>query len=211
VNGQFEGTPTDCYSCHQADYEDVDDPDHAANNYPHDCTICHSTSGWDEVTFDHNQTDFPLTGAHTSTSCEQCHIGGQFEGTPTDCYFCHEADYNGTQDPNHTAAGFPQDCALCHTTFNWDAQFDHDDLYFPIYSGRHRNEWDRCSDCHTDPNNFAVFSCIVCHEHNCEDMADEHEDVQDFVCESNACLACHPDGEDRALQRTRPAPRPRIK
>ncbi|MFZ5433343.1 MAG: hypothetical protein ACOZB3_06160 [Calditrichota bacterium] len=211
VNGQYTGTPTECYACHQSDYEGVDDPNHVTDNYPHDCTICHNTSDWDDANFDHNQTDFPLTGAHISVTCLDCHLNGQYTGTPTDCFFCHETDYNNTQDPDHAAAGFPQDCAVCHSTFNWDAQFNHDGLYFPIYSGRHRNEWDRCSDCHTDPNNYAVFSCIICHEHNCSDMADEHDEVAGFVCESNACYACHPNGDSGDRIHRMPVPTPRIK
>lgn len=211
VDGQYAGTPTACFTCHQADYDGVADPNHAANNYPHDCTICHNTAAWDGATFDHNQTDFPLTGAHGSVNCLECHVNGQYAGTPTDCFFCHEADYNRTQNPNHAAAGFPLECAACHTTFNWDAQFNHDGLYFPIYSGRHRDEWNRCGDCHTDPNNYAVFSCIICHEHNCADMLDAHDEVPSFVCESNACYNCHPDGSSDGRIRKIPASVPHSK
>ena len=194
VGGQFEGTPTDCYACHQDDYEETTDPNHVQAQFSHTCTECHNTTAWEPSTFDHNNTDFPLTGAHISASCSQCHIDGQYEGTPTDCFFCHESDYIGADDPNHQGAGFPTTCADCHTTSNWNSNFDHDGQYFPIYSGRHEGEWNVCADCHTNPNNYGIFSCIDCHEHNQQDMDNEHDEVPGYVWESNACLSCHPDG-----------------
>ena len=49
-----------------------------------------------------------------------------------------------TTDPDHTAAGFSTDCATCHSETAWEpSTFDHDGLYFPIYSGEHDGEW-RC-------------------------------------------------------------------
>ena len=50
---------------------------------------------------------------------------------------CHLKDYQGTTDPNHVAAGFPQDCQLCHTTTQWlGAKFDHNTTKFPL-TGAH--------------------------------------------------------------------------
>ncbi len=68
--------------------------------------------------FNHATTVFPLTGAHTSVACANCHVGGKYVGTPTDCYSCHKTMYNTTTNPNHTAAGFPTTCQTCHTTTN---------------------------------------------------------------------------------------------
>jgi hypothetical protein len=70
-------------------------------------------------------------------------------------------------------------------------------MYFPIYSGKHKNEWDQCNECHTNPSNYAVFTCIECHEHNNQnDVDNDHNGVNDYVYESSACLSCHPDGND---------------
>lgn len=33
-------------------------------------------------TFDHLKTGFALKGAHLSVTCETCHVGGTFKGTP---------------------------------------------------------------------------------------------------------------------------------
>lgn len=191
----YTGTPTDCFACHQGDYNLTQDPNHVLKGYSTTCAECHSTNAWDEIiNFNHSITQFQLTGAHISTNCNQCHQQG-YTNTPTDCYVCHTEDYNNTTNPNHTSAGFPTTCIDCHTTTAWvPSTFDHDGQYFPIYTGKHAGEWTLCADCHQIPNNFAVFTCISCHEHNQLDMDDKHSGVQGYVYESNACLSCHPDG-----------------
>jgi hypothetical protein len=191
----YSGTPADCWSCHRDDYNGVADPDHAAGNFDHDCLICHNTSQWPTDIFDHSVTDFPLTGAHTTLVCDACHSGG-YNNTPVECLACHESDYNNATNPDHQAAGFPTTCENCHNTSNWDqTTWDHDGQYFPIYSGRHQNEWNLCADCHVNPNDYSVFECILCHEHNRADTDDRHQNVPGYVYESSACYNCHPTGE----------------
>ncbi|QQS37031.1 MAG: hypothetical protein IPM56_03495 [Ignavibacteriales bacterium] len=194
AGSNFQGLNQDCYSCHRSDYEGVQDPNHISANFPTTCTNCHTIAGWSPTSFDHNQTQFALTGAHVNVNCSSCHSSG-FSNTPTDCYSCHQTDYTSAANPNHIAANFPTTCVSCHSTSAWiPATFEHDAQYFPIYSGEHRNEWNNCSDCHTNPNNFAEFSCITCHEHNQNEMDDKHSSVAGYVYQSEACLSCHPDG-----------------
>ena len=191
----YAGTPTDCYACHQADFEGTTDPNHVTSGFDTACLACHTTQAWEPATFDHATTAFPLTGAHTGVSCLDCHDAG-YAGTPTDCYACHQADYESASDPDHAAAGFNTQCAVCHSTANWSpSTWDHDQL-FPIYSGQHRGEWDTCADCHMQPANYAVFECIFCHEHDQNSTDDHHNDVNNYVYESNACFTCHPDGSE---------------
>ncbi|MCF6356347.1 MAG: hypothetical protein L3J54_00950 [Draconibacterium sp.] len=265
----FSGTSSDCISCHQANYNQAEN--HASQNYPNDCLQCHSVNSWEESTFDHNATNFPLTGSHvatecaachsqgyagTSTSCSECHqsnynetqnpnhlsIGissncedchttnqgwepallsnhndyyalngahaaisnncylchaGDYNNTKNSCFGCHASEYNSTSDPAHATAQFSTDCTTCHTENVWKpSTFDHDSQYFPIYSGKHKGEWNSCSDCHNESTNYAVFSCTNCHEHSLTDMADEHSDVSGYVYNSVNCLACHPTGKD---------------
>lgn len=192
----YAGTPTACYACHESDFRSADDPDHQANNFDHNCAICHTTAAWKPATFDHNNTAFPLTGAHTSTPCANCHISG-YAGTPMDCYFCHQDDYDATTDPNHKAAQFPLECQTCHSTTAWDqASYNHDDQYFPIYSGEHRGEWSTCADCHVNSSNYAVFECINCHEHSKSRTDNEHDEVRNYQYVSTACYSCHPRGRE---------------
>lgn len=190
----FGTLDTACYACHQADYESADDPDHVAATFPLDCAACHTTRAWEPADFDHDATAFALTGAHRTTDCASCHATG-YAGTPTDCDACHQADYESA-DPDHVAAGFPVDCAACHGTGAWEpADWDHDTL-FPIYSGRHRNEWDACTDCHVVAADYQVFECIFCHEHSRGETDSDHSDVNDYAYLSTACFECHPRGED---------------
>ncbi len=192
--GGFGGQPTSCIGCHQADYDGADDPDHRAANFDTACLVCHSTQAWSPATFNHAATAFPLTGAHTSASCLSCHASG-YAGTPTDCYACHQGDFESADDPDHAAAGFNTQCAVCHSTANWSpSTWDHDQL-FPIYSGRHRGEWNSCADCHVQSTNYAEFECILCHEHSQNETDGHHDNVDDYVYESAACFDCHPRGE----------------
>ncbi|MBM3328623.1 MAG: hypothetical protein FJY67_04000 [Calditrichaeota bacterium] len=197
TGGRYSGTPVECYACHRDDFEGVSDPDHRSGNYDHTCTVCHTTEGWTPALFDHSATRFPLTGAHRIAGCAECHIGGRYTGTPFDCFFCHRDDYENARNPNHQAAGFPQACASCHSTAAWDpANFNHDAQWFPIYTGRHRGEWDGvCSSCHTNPNDFRIFTCIDCHEHRRDAMDREHREEPRYEYNSAACYRCHPRGE----------------
>ena len=188
----YTGTLPECWSCHEDDYNEAADPDHVANAFSTICSECHGVGHWSPAEFDHALTEFPLTGAHTDLECALCHVDGQFAGTPSDCFFCHAEDYEEAEDPDHAGAGFPTSCAQCHATTDWeDASFNHDSAYFRIYSGEHRNEWDSCSDCHTDSNDYSVFSCIDCHEHRQSVMDNRHHNVPGYVYESSACYDCH--------------------
>ena len=69
--------------------------------------------------------------------------------------------------------------------------WDHEQL-FPIESGAHTNI--DCNQCHVTPSNYAHFECILCHEHNESDMANDHQDRRDYQWVSTACYACHPNG-----------------
>jgi hypothetical protein len=194
----FTNTPTDCVGCHLDDFNATADPDHELAGFPTDCTQCHDEGAWTPSSFDHNNI-WPLNGAHAliSGECLMCHSDG-YTNTPTDCVGCHLDDFNATTDPDHQSAMFPTDCIQCHDEGAWiPSTFDHDAMYFPIYSGKHREEWNTCMDCHFDTGNYALFSCIDCHEHNNQSEVDnDHSEVNGYQYESNACLMCHPNGEN---------------
>jgi hypothetical protein len=197
INNQTSGLPRDCIGCHDDDYNGVSEPNHVQGQFPDDCLLCHSEMVWTPATFEHNKTGFPLTGAHLLIDCSDCHGDGQYAGLPSDCFACHEADYNSTSDPNHIAAGFPVQCEECHNTNSWDqTTWNHDGQYFPIYSGKHREAWDNCTECHISPVDYKQFECIFCHEHNNQaDLADKHKKYPEYTYQSSACYECHPRGE----------------
>jgi hypothetical protein len=188
AGGRFAGTPTTCYSCHQAQYAATTNPNHAAAGFPTDCTRCHSTTNWSGATFDHNTTRFALTGAHRTTACTGCHAGNRYAGTPMDCNSCHQAQYAATTNPNHQAAGFSTVCASCHTTNAWQpANFNHDQ-FFRTSSGNHNVS---CVTCHQNSASYASFTCFQCHTHNQATTDAQHQGRTGYRYDSSACYSCH--------------------
>jgi hypothetical protein len=114
TSGRFDPIPPDCISCHLDDYQRA--PDHVALSYPRDCRLCHSISDWQSAVVRHDF--FPLTGGHAGLDCVRCHTSGTFTPLPTDCYACHQSDYE--RAPDHVEDGFPRDCTRCHNTAEWD-------------------------------------------------------------------------------------------
>jgi hypothetical protein len=186
TGGNYTSTPTDCYSCHQTDYNSTINPNHQASGFSVTCTQCHSTNpGWKPATFNHN--NFPLTQGHASIACADCHKGGNYSSTSADCFSCHQVNYNNTVNPNHKTLNFSTTCKLCHTTTpGWKpaAYTQHDSQFFPIYSGKHRGQWSSCTECHTNPANYTLFDCIRCHKD--EHKGKNYSNVQ--------CYNCHPRG-----------------
>ena len=194
-DGVYKGKSTACVSCHQKDYDGTTDPAHGPAGFPTACATCHNTTAWSGATFDHSTTAFPLTGAHKTVACNQCHGDGVYKGKSTACVSCHLTDYNGTTDPAHAGAGFPTTCEQCHTTTTWSgATFNHDGSFFPIYSGTHAGLWSSCTTCHTNTASYAQFTCFNCHEHDQSTTDSHHTGVSGYTYNSQACYSCHPQG-----------------
>ena len=184
-NGNYTTTPTDCYSCHQTDYQGTTNPNHTTSGIPTVCNTCHTTNpGWQPANFNH--TSFPLALGHATPTCNDCHKGN-YTTTSTDCFTCHQTDYNNSTNPNHKTLSFATVCTQCHTTTpGWKpaAYTQHDAQFFPIYSGRHKGQWNACSDCHTNVANYTLFNCITC-----------HSNVHSGKNYTNSqCYSCHPRG-----------------
>ncbi len=183
-DGVYTGKPTVCVSCHQQNYDATTNPNHGASGFNTDCTTCHTTVNW---TFDHARSAFPLTGAHAALTCQQCHGDGVYVGKPTTCVSCHQATYDATSNPIHSAAGFPTTCQTCHTTLSWaGATFNH--TWFPV---PHRTAT-QCVDCHTNPSDYSAFVCTICHTQSQTDP--HHQGVRGYVWNSTNCYACHRNG-----------------
>lgn len=154
VNNVFKGTPRDCYSCHQKD-------DEHGGKFGTDCAACHNPSNWSDATFDHNRSNFPLTGAHANVKCEQCHQNGQFKGLNTACASCHA-------DPAFHAGAFGNACETCHNTSLWSP------ARFNVRHPEPRNVEEggsgithggaSCRQCH--PSTVFQATCTACHDSN---------------------------------------------
>jgi len=191
-SGQYRGTPRDCYSCHRAEYERTQNPNHAAAGFPTTCQTCHRDGGpgWANSGFNHAQV-FPLNGTHGQAACQSCHRSGQYRGTPRDCYSCHRAEYERTQNPNHAAAGFPTTCQTCHRDGGpgWaNSGFNHAQV-FPL-NGTHGQA--ACQSCHRSGQYRGTpRDCYSCHRAEYERTQNPNHAAAGF---STGCEACHRSG-----------------
>lgn len=159
----FEITQQDCYSCH------FNDDSHEAR-FGTDCGACHTVEGWENATFDHDRSTFPLNGAHASVACEACHTTGQFTGLSTECVACHA-------DPEFHLGAFNTSCADCHSTAAWlPASFNlsHPEPRVDEEGTGANHGYTTCRTCH--PSTIREYTCLACHSDNQGGEGEEHED-----------------------------------
>jgi hypothetical protein len=190
--GQFQGLSTQCYSCHAQSYQKTSNPSHVASRFSTTCEQCHSADTWLNAKFDHSTSGFPLTGAHATVACEQCHTNNNFNLTSanTACASCHLKDFQGTTNPNHVSGGFSQTCQQCHNTTSWaGASFDHSTTGFPL-TGAHATV--PCSQCHINGNyNLTATTCVSCHLKDFQGTTNPNHMQQGFA---QTCESCHNTG-----------------
>jgi hypothetical protein len=145
-----------CAGCH----EDV----HRAQ-LGQNCESCHGQDDWrpQGQIAQHDQTRFPLVGAHAATPCWRCHEGaqvGNFSRADIECITCHRDDLATATNPDHQAQGWVDRCDRCHIPTSWTGGgFNHGT--WPL-TGQHAQA--SCSDCHAGgiyagtPN-----QCVDCH------------------------------------------------
>ncbi|MCL4560975.1 MAG: hypothetical protein M1281_10210 [Chloroflexi bacterium] len=180
LHSQIDGG-TSCFTCH---------PDHRGRDF--------NPTNYALANFNHEQTSFSLTGAHTRVTCDRCHPNGEYRlsFSSSSCVACHS-------DEQAHPGLFSQDCAACHTTQGWaPAQyggkpFNHADTPFAL--DLHANDTTgqsiRCASCHAGGVSAAqtLPECIQCH--SAADPAKMSAHVDQF---GSACLDCH-DGQDRMV------------
>lgn len=88
----FTGQESSCESCHDAL------PTHGTQFEGRTCESCHDTYSFRINDFNHDQTAFPLTGAHAGVACGACHgleedpdgiTRRRYLPLPTTCVACH--------------------------------------------------------------------------------------------------------------------------
>ncbi len=156
----YAGTSVECKSCHQAKYTATQTPNHIAAGISVECKTCHTTTTWQPSSFNHSTTGFVLAGSHTAiVQCSACHKGNT-TSAKTDCYSCHQAQYNGAKD--HVASKFPTDCTVCHNPTNWlQSTFNHATSNFPL-TGAHVTV--DCASCHATGYAGTSVECKSCHQ-----------------------------------------------
>ena len=145
-------TPVKCVECHRLD-------DVHKNKKNEQCGRCHSPAGWSsKLMFDHDMSNFPLTGLHALVACDSCHTDRQFKSAHKQCVDCH-----GVDDVHKARLG--PNCAQCHNTNGWALwKFDHNkDTRFKL-DGAHEKL--HCYHCHSTPAIHGIElnqSCGFCH------------------------------------------------
>lgn len=180
-----------CTNCHEhSNQEDVNSDHEGVGGYIYESNACYQChpQGNTEGGFDHNASAFPLTGAHTTTACKDCHTNS-YSGTSTVCSDCHINNYNQSTNPNHQTAGIPTLCSDCHTTTpGWKpAEFPIHNNYFVI-DGAHTTVAENCQSCHNGNYASTPNTCAGCHINN-YNQAVEPNHVS--LSLSTDCAACH--------------------
>lgn len=165
---KYEFPDASCVTCHKA--SDV----HSGVNGS-DCAQCHQSSGWDDLIFNHDKTDFPLRHRHADLQCVACHeLGSNRKQTDKACVSCHE-----NTDVHLGRHG--RECESCHVQSRWkDVSFEHSrDAGFPL-EGKHKEL--TCTQCHSgNVHDAQARDCAGCHAGD-----DTHHDENMQRCET-----CH--------------------
>lgn len=187
VAGNYQLSFTGCVQCHLVNYQQSQNPNHVAGNFPQTCQDCHSATAWSPASFNHALTKFPLTGGHLAVSCVGCHVAGNYQIVYSGCYPCHQSDFTGTTNPNHVQANFSHSCENCHTTASWTtATFDHSTTKFPL-TGKHAITG--CQLCHVGGNYQLVYvDCYQCHQADYQRPTDPNHVTANF---GHHCELCH--------------------
>lgn len=136
-------------------------PLQAQSKSPHNemdmaCSACHTTSGWQEIRFEHEKTGFVLSGQHARQNCLACHRIADFGQANPSCGSCHIDLHQGALDP---------ECGQCHNAEAWyPADFVHDMTAFPLWGAHEAID---CVQCHANETSFQFAaepeSCFDCH------------------------------------------------
>ena len=87
---------------------------------------------------------------------------------------------------------FGTDCVRCHSTSAWTPAQLSQHVFLLDHGGSGKVE---CQVCHEAT--YAEYTCYGCHEHERQDVLEEHLD--EGLTEINECAGCHPTGlEDEA-------------
>ncbi|MBI5658316.1 MAG: cytochrome C [Nitrosomonadales bacterium] len=153
VSGKkYREAPASCNSCHKKD-------DKHKGELGADCARCHTEKDWKTTSFDHNKTDYPLSGKHADVKCKSCHVTEKYKSAPKQCSSCHKKD-----DDKAHKGNFGPKCESCHAEKGWkEILFDHDrKTRYPLL-WKHRDA--KCTACHKGDayKEKLQTTCASCH------------------------------------------------
>jgi predicted CXXCH cytochrome family protein len=179
-----------CDGCHHTDYVNTNNPKHVDAGFALTCTDCHGlVAGWTGATYAHASTPVPVSGAHATVACTDCHTTAPYSTVKQTCDGCHHPVYVGTTNPNHANAGYTTDCAACHQVVaNWaGATANHPTAPLAL-TGVHANR--QCTDCHLAGQVYAAVkqTCDGCHHTDYTGAKDPDHVAAGFAL---VCTDCH--------------------
>jgi hypothetical protein len=161
---EFKGLKfSTCTSCHK----DVHD-----GKFGNNCLKCHTEESFKNPNitgfFDHNQTNYPLSGMHTKVDCKSCHKAGSYTKTinTNQCKNCHTDYHMGDFAKNDLSP----DCKECHSlqqafSFSSFGIIEHEKASFNLEGGHLATP---CSACHKSEEKwkfkFKGTQCVDCHK-----------------------------------------------
>ena len=183
----YTGKSMECAGCHQAAFAASKSPPHVAAGFSTSCANCHNAVQWKGATFNHANTQFPLTGAHLASTCSSCHADGVYRGKPSTCISCHQQNFAASVRPPHQSLAFSTTCTTCHTTQQWlGASYDHSVTNFQL-TGAHRAV--ACASCHANGvYRGTASSCASCHQAKYTATTNPPHAAAGFP---TSCEACH--------------------
>jgi hypothetical protein len=176
----YLGLKNECFNCHE---------DFHQGTLDNDCSSCHGFDSFIPATsFNHEDSEYPLVGAHQKVNCVDCHPmetrnGKDFQKfagiSYSSCTDCHKDVHKGK---------FGNDCLKCHTMDSFhgaqkSSAFNHENTNYPL-RGKHQTV--DCKACHkqslTDPLKYKY--CTDCH-------VDYHNGQFTAQGKQPDCDACH--------------------
>ncbi len=183
-----------CRDCH-SDFHHGEFAQRASKG---NCEECHNVAGFTPARFmmaQHEQTDYPLRGAHQAVPCLACHQRSNGQATPelqfvfnsTRCVGCHKDPHRGQVDKLVAVDG----CELCHSIETWNrVNYDHSKSNFAL-EGKHVRV--ACNKCHADLANtsdrgLVKFTGIRTDCQSCHQDMHNSQFANDGV---TSCVQCH--------------------
>jgi hypothetical protein len=196
-----------CVKCHSDQHE---------GKYGLDCAQCHSENSFISLKkmnfFNHDLTDFHLTGKHLQVDCKECHKGRYSQAIDfVSCNNCHEDYHRGEFERDDVSP----DCNACHSLeegfeYSLFTLDDHQTTSFPL-QGAHtatpcfachvseeEERWTfidmgtECNDCHEDKHQGSLdetyfkgnsYKCTVCHTNEAWSSLDFDHDLTNWALE----------------------------
>ncbi|MDP8208098.1 MAG: hypothetical protein P9L92_15645 [Candidatus Electryonea clarkiae] len=192
----FLGLDQNCTICHLEEHR---------GQLPNDCLKCHDFNSWVPATgFNHDDTQYKLTGSHLDLDCSKCHeqqiISSSESGVPfkiqkkkrvdqysnyslegryKNCTPCHKDQHEGRLGAN---------CSKCHNTKGFSkivgGNFDHNTTNFPLVGKHLTVACDRCHIKGTTTKFDLTAGCKSCHD-------DQHNGQFVNSPSKGECVYCH--------------------